>query len=35
MDSDSLVRKVWKLVTESKSGVVWGDEQEAWGIRLS
>lgn len=27
MGSDSFVRKVWKLVTESTSGVVWGDEQ--------
>ena len=27
MGSDSFVRKVWKLVTESKRGVVWGDEQ--------
>lgn len=27
MGSDSFVRKVWKLVAESKSGGVWGDEQ--------
>lgn len=27
MGSDSFVRKVWKLVTESRSGGVWGDEQ--------
>lgn len=25
--NDSFVRKVWELVTESRSGVVWGDEQ--------